>query len=545
MSDAAHAWLDALHAQPRLGWAAAEPVVESVPALAHAAGWQTLLIARDDRTQPLYGGSKVRKLDYLLAAEPFASAPWWTTVGAIGSGHLVACTAAAQLLGRSLRAHIFWEPLSPGVQDSLAYTVSHAAERHFHRGRVALALRVPAVLARSRSAGAVVIPPGGTHPIAMLGLVRAGLQFALQVAQGRVARPDVVYVSLGSGGTAVGLAAGLALGGLHLPVRAVLAVEPVFATRGRVRALQRALARQLELVGGGLPVAPACPMETDAAQVGPGYGWPTPGALAATERATACGFPAEPVYTGKVLAALLAPTPDPLTRRSQTVLFWDTVRRTEPPPHRPDWQDRLPQWLIRRLAPAQARPRRWFLGAAAALGTVAAAATVRGALVQTIELWHGRVLSASDATTLHAACEALLPPMPPPATGRWPWLPVVQAIDRYLWHLPRPMRSEVSLLCTCVAQCPLVRGLAVSFADLTVADRLTVIAWMAAQAGPLRDAHAGLVGLVMLGAYQLPTAWAAIGYEGPMVAELPRPPRESWDRLHAVSGTLPAGLLPS
>ncbi len=543
MAETLQAWLHALNCQPRLGWAAAEPVIESFQALAQTAGWRSLLVARDDCTQPLHGGSKVRKLDYLLASEPFCSAPWWTTVGAIGSGHLVACTAAAQVLDRRLRAHIFWEPLSAGVLDSLAYTVTHSADRQFHRGRVALALRAPSVLTRAWSRGAAVIPPGGTHPVAMLGLVRAGLQFAHQVAVGAVQRPDVVYVSLGSGGTAVGLAAGLALGGLSMPVRAVLAVEPVFATRTRIRSLQRALTAQLQRIAPELPLPQPGPLETDAAQVGTGYGWPTPASLAATQRALDHGLPAEPVYTGKVLAAMLGPTLDPLQRRGQTALFWDTVRRPARLPQREDWQDLLPPWLRQRLTVERPRPRRWFLGVAAGTAAVAAAATVRSLAVQTIEPWQGTVLSAFDATTLHAACEVLLPPLPPPVADRWPWLPVVQAIDRYLANLPRPLRGEVGLLCRCVAECPIVRGLAISFADLALSDRLAVIAWMAAQSGPLRDAHAGLLGLVMLGAYQLPEAWPALGFEGPMVGEHPRPVRQSWDRLHAPPGALPAGLL--
>ncbi|MBM4343973.1 MAG: pyridoxal-phosphate dependent enzyme [Deltaproteobacteria bacterium] len=542
MSDVPLAWLTALESMPRLGWAAADPVVEPAAALAQQGGWADLWVVRDDQTRPLSGGTKVRKLDYLLAAAPFAQAESWTTVGAIGSGHLVACTEAAQLLGRQLRAHIFWEPLSAGVVDNLAYTVSHAADCRFHGGRVALAMRAPSVLTRAWSGGAAVIPPGGTHPLAMVGLVRAGLQFAVQVGAGQVPRPDAVFVSFGSGGTAVGLAAGLALGGWTGPVCAVLAVEPWLAPRARVVALRRSLARQLAAVAPGLPLAPPCPIEIDPRQVGTGYGWPTPASLAAAQRARDHGFPAEAVYTGKVLAALWNPAADPSQRRGKTALFWDTVRRQDPLARKEGWQQRIPDWLRVRIDPGQPRPRRWFLGAAG-VGLTATAIAGRRASVALIGPWRGEVLTAFEATTLHAACVALLWDRPAAAAGEWLWRPAVEAIDRYVAHLPRTLRGEVSLLCACVSESTVAMGHSRCFAAMELANQLPYLDWLYRQGGVLADAKLALEGLVMLGAYQLPEHWAAIGYEGPMVGERARPPRHSWDRLHAPPGALPPGLL--
>jgi len=95
---------------PRLGWVREATPVTSLPATAESLGLSYLGVKRDDLLEPLHGGTKPRKLDYVLAAPPFADAPAWASSGGIGSGSLVALTAAAQKLDRRLRAHMFWTP---------------------------------------------------------------------------------------------------------------------------------------------------------------------------------------------------------------------------------------------------------------------------------------------------------------------------------------------------------------------------------------------------------------------------------------------------
>jgi hypothetical protein len=53
---------------------------------------------------------------------------------------------------------------------------------------------------------------------------------------------------------------------------------------------------------------------------------------------------------------------------------------------------------------------------------------------------------------------------------------------------------------------------------------------------PLADAWSGIRDLVMLGYYQLPQSWSALGYSGPMVPDQPRPRRPSYDQLVAPQG---------
>ena len=58
-----------------------------------------------------------------------------------------------------------------------------------------------------------VIPTGGSSPLGDVGFVAAGFELADQVKSAKLPEPDVVYLPLGTGGSAVGLALGLAAAG--------------------------------------------------------------------------------------------------------------------------------------------------------------------------------------------------------------------------------------------------------------------------------------------------------------------------------------------
>lgn len=534
--DAAAA-LAALEAAPRLGWAAEPPATTELAAVADRLGVASAAIVRDDWAEPLFGGSKVRKLDFLLAAPPWRDAQHWASVGAPGSGHLVACTAAAQLLGRQFAAHVFWRPAGPGTAESLAHVASHAAALQFYSNRLALALRSPRLLLAATAGPAAVIPPGATHPLGMLGLVRAGLQLGLAIHRAAIPSPTHVYVAFGSGGTAVGLAAGLALAGVPCRIRAVLAVEPWLASAARLRSLQRALGQTLARILGELP-PPPCPIDVDASQVGRGYAIATAASLQAVELLGRQGIAIEPHYTGKAFAALLQHRPS----QSERLLFWNTVRRPDPLPSAPDWQKRLPpSWRAKLAEPAQLpNPRRQFLAVVGSAALLSVGA--RWAGHPRVADWRGLALDAAQAATLHAACEALLPPLPPAAAGPWPWLPCVQAADAYVARMPAWLRAEVAQLLAAVAHLPMAKGHALPFAALAADARCQFVDSLRRLPAPFCDCAAGLLGLVAMASYQLPRYWADLGYRGPMVGDVGSPARPAYARLQAPAGSWPPGL---
>lgn len=501
----------------RIGLVTAPSPLEPAPGLAAQLGAEALWLKRDDLIPALHGGSKVRKLDLMLAAEPWASAPGWVVSGAVGSGQVAATVAAGRALDRPVHAHLFRTPIGEHGRENLAYSVSYASSVRGYHNRADLALRGLPVLVARRTRQGAVIPPGATERHAMLGTVLGGMELADQLDGA-----DAVYVAYGTGGTVVGVATGLALRGQQLPVRAVGVVEPILSPRARIDQLVRQLAA--ELAGLGLRAPPAR-IELLRGQLGAGYAKPTEASLRGAALLAEAGVAGEPVYTGKALAAMAA---DLAAGRCRRPVFWVTVRRGGLP-FAPDWEARLPA-ALRDLAPgdrAFSPSRRAILaGAAAAVGLVG---LVRcGGYPGPA----GEVIGAAERAVLRAAGEALFPDADAATLDALP-----DRVDRYLLTFPEAMRLEVHALFFAVEHSVALAAGLHRFSAATPADRLAALERVAALGGPGMLVARSLRDLVLIAWYQAPEAWEEIGYEGPMVG--PEARESAYDVLRAPPGWRP------
>lgn len=483
---------------PRVGWIQAPSPVTELPSLADRAGLGWLGVKRDDLIPALYGGTKVRKLDALLARPAYRDAARWVGSGAWGSGQLACLAAAGESLGKGLDALIFWQAPNPHALENLGFLSTRAALRYVpDRARLALAL--------ARQDGAVV-PPGATCIPGMVALVEAGIELADQVKAGLLPTPDVLVVPLGSAGTAVGLAAGLGMAGLPTEVLAVATVEWWLSPRARIRSLQSALAAAL-----GTSTPPA-PIRISRRQVGPGYGVPTPASLDAVRLMGEAGVAIEPVYGGKAFAALLTELP-----KGRRVLFWHTARR-RPLPVDPAWRDHLPAPLRARLDGLQNPSRRWLLAAAAGAAGATLLARTRG--YGRYPTWDGVVLTAWEAEVLRAVAESVLPPAPL-AEASLDALPA--RTDHFLRGMSPEARLEVHGLFVLIEQATGLDGDLSRFTRLSPADRLAFLARLESFGSLPAVAARGIRDLALLGYYQDPATWPALGYGGPLVSGA-RPP---------------------
>lgn len=525
---------------PRLGWIREASPVTPLPDLAKALGLEYFGVKRDDCLDALHGGAKRRKLDYLLATPPFSEAKSWISVGGIGSGALVALSLAAKELGRRLQAHVFWTAITDGILDNLAVTASGPTSLSFHASRLTLALSRPALVLAHAVGGVPIVPPGATSPIGMIGIVRAGLELGVQIRDGVLPAPDRIYVALGSGGTAVGLAMGLALAGVATTVAATTVVERILASNARVHALERTLFDELQRWGIAPPPLPLR-IAIDRTHLGRGYAEPTTEGLDACEELGRLGIGIEPVYTGKAMAALLA---DARRGGFKRVLFWQTARRHDVTPD-PAWRERLPKALRRRIDPGGSTltRRRFFLVSST---VVAGAVGLRVTGYATLPGFRGEVLALWEAHVIRAAAEALLTTAATPAQIA----AIPTLVDRFLVALPAATRREVHELLALVehGSAPLA-GHVSRFTGLSVEARDACLAKLEAHGGLLEQAHRGLRDLCMLGLYQQPSTWAAIGYDGPRqtLDYNPQGPDRwmwaSYDALVAPKQALPRGVV--
>jgi D-cysteine desulfhydrase len=165
---------------------------------------------------------------------------------------------------------------------------------------------------------------GGSSPLGALGYVEAALELAGQVERGELPRPGQIVVALGSGGTAAGLALGLALADLDTSLVAVQVNDRFPRDRRRIIRLARRARRVLARRGANPPsVAIGRCLRVEQRWLGAGYGHPTPEGERAQELARGEQVELEPVYTAKAMAALLG-----MRERGEfgagPVLYWHT-----------------------------------------------------------------------------------------------------------------------------------------------------------------------------------------------------------------------------
>ncbi len=283
-----------------------------------------LFIKRDDLTHPLYGGNKVRKLEKILEEARARKAQRLLTVGAVGSHHVLATAVHGRAAGFEVEAVLVPQPRTAHVEQNLRADlgqglVALAVPRLFPGSAlVSYALAFGVLSARRLRQGTFYIPVGGSSVTGALGYVDAALELAAQIRAGEIPEPDLVVVTVGSGGTAAGLAAGLVKAGLACRVVAVVVGAPVFAVEIGARFLARRAARRV----GVDPREASQRLVFDARYLGAGYGAPTEAGARAMERAAGEGLTLDPTYTAKTFAAVL----DLVEAKSAArILYWHTL----------------------------------------------------------------------------------------------------------------------------------------------------------------------------------------------------------------------------
>jgi 1-aminocyclopropane-1-carboxylate deaminase/D-cysteine desulfhydrase-like pyridoxal-dependent ACC family enzyme len=281
-----------------------------------------LWVKREDESGARYGGNKVRKLEFLLGEARARGDTRLVTLGAIGSHHVLATAIYGREAGFAVDAVVFPQPPTDHVRAQLQAHADAGATLTRTRGYAG----VPFALWRRRRAGAAMIAAGGSSPTGTFGWVSGALEILQQVASGELPAPDVIYVALGSCGTAAGLLLGLR-GAPNLPsvnaeIVAVRVVDRIVANERATRKLARKTEARLRDAGAEFPPR-AIALRVEHRFFGRGYGHGTAEGERAVARAADAGIALEPTYTGKTMAALLADA-DAGRLDGKRVLFIDT-----------------------------------------------------------------------------------------------------------------------------------------------------------------------------------------------------------------------------
>ncbi len=287
--------------------------LEPYPALARALGLRALWLKREDAA----GGNKVRGLEFLLAGA--ASRSVFVTVGGAGSTHCLATARLAKSLGCHTAIAVFPQPETEASK-SVARAMAAAADLV---ARASSPLTLPWTVLRTWRAAHHLgsgrphwIAGGGADPRAVAGHLLATLELQEQLD----APPDAIVVPLGTGGTAAGIALGIAWLGWSTRVLAVRVAPRIVANRWRTLRLARKTAALLRRSGVEFVLSRSSIRIEIVHAMGKGYGYPTPEGERARAVAAEHGLRLDPTYGAKAFSALVGPS----IPNVQRVVFWHT-----------------------------------------------------------------------------------------------------------------------------------------------------------------------------------------------------------------------------
>ena len=288
-------------------------------------GHNNLWIKCDDQSSDLYGGNKVRKLEFILADAGRRRCKWVITYGGIGTDHGLATTLYARRLGLKTALVLIPQPLTDHVQENLLLDQHFGAEIHFAPNNLTGGLQTAAIYLRHGNV--YFIPPGGSSTLGSLGYVNAALELKKQIDNGLLPEPEYIFCALGSKGTLAGLMVGARLAGLKTRVYGVrVAMEWVTDSRKTIRLANRLVSLMRKYDQNVAPLK----FTLDDLLVthdffGEEYGAVTQEgeqALSLVEQTE--GIRLDLTYTAKTMAAML----DFITRvpemKSAPLLFWNT-----------------------------------------------------------------------------------------------------------------------------------------------------------------------------------------------------------------------------
>lgn len=268
-----------------------------------------LYIKRDDLLSLAFGGNKIRNLEFALGAAIAAGATDVITGGRLQSNHCRLTAAACARLG--LRAHLVLSGTEPAVSTGnlllcrllgAAITCTDSDNRALRDA----AMREIAGRAARDGGRPYVVPVGGSDVAGAYGHLLAAHELLAQ-ADALGERVAAVVLATATGGTQAGMLAGLRQAGSGA-ASGVARLDAFAVAKSAAELGPEVLRIANELAAAeGIESISASDVLIDDSMIGEGYGIPTAAGDAALALLGATeGIVADPVYTGKALAGLLA-----------------------------------------------------------------------------------------------------------------------------------------------------------------------------------------------------------------------------------------------
>jgi 1-aminocyclopropane-1-carboxylate deaminase/D-cysteine desulfhydrase-like pyridoxal-dependent ACC family enzyme len=307
--------------------------IQKLDKLGEANGFNNLYVKRDDKSNPAYGGNKVRKLEWVLADAEAKGRKTLLTVGGSGSNQVLATTIYGKRMGFRVVGLVFDQVNADYVRRNLLLDHHYGAELSFAPNTPAELLLFAGTYAWESLRGEkpYYVPAGASSPVGNMGYVNAAFEIKSQVEQGAMPEPDYVLAAAGSLGTASGLQLGFRLAGMKTRVVAVQVSMPWYITAAKFASMIANINAYMRKVDPSVPEVKPKPEELIMLldYLGKCYAALTPECVSMIKLAKDLeGLTLDPSYTSKTLYGGL----DYLKAKGEqgkTVLFMDTYNSVD------------------------------------------------------------------------------------------------------------------------------------------------------------------------------------------------------------------------
>lgn len=288
-----------------------------------------IFIKRDDATgaHDLYGGNKVRKLEFLLGDALKKGAKRVVTFGCVGTNHGLATACHAQQCGLECLLFLKNQPNSPVVRQNLLLDHYFNAKIQIFGNNQERKVALDQLLENNQDI--YFIPTGGSVPLGALGYVNAAFELKKQIQEGAMPEPDFIYVPIGSCGTVAGLLLGMALADLHSKIVAV-AIEPEGRAHQFLENIKKLFHQTNKLLNSFCSDVPLLEFPDEQLFInkdfcGTEYGlWLPEGDDATRIMKDEENITVEGTYSAKAVAALICDIKNEIRKSDEIILLWDT-----------------------------------------------------------------------------------------------------------------------------------------------------------------------------------------------------------------------------
>ena len=302
--------------------------IDKLDALGDAYGFSELYIKRDDLYHHIYGGNKVRKLEYIFADAKAKGAHLLITMGASGSNQVLAVGIHGGKLGFEVLGVMFDQPNAENVRRNLLLDHYFGVEITFAGNMIGELAYLGWYYAKALVEGKrpYVVIAGASSPLGNLGFVNASFELKRQVENGVIPEPDYIIVAAASMGTAAGLDLGCRLLNMKTRVVSVNVSIAWLVNKFRMARMFKHINEYMRRYDQSVPRVDVKKEDLLllSEYLGKDYAYFTePGYKMVLDMWELEGIPIEPIYTGKALSGGL----DWLVKKGETektVIFWNT-----------------------------------------------------------------------------------------------------------------------------------------------------------------------------------------------------------------------------